>query len=123
MDKKPLRIIVLKKNYLLQLKEWFYQQHQKTSKRLNHYINHIKAPTPKRKGWYSYRKTERNDFYISEMQTCKTSRNIKTQFEGRTIYPDPQESKTNKATSPLKTEIPRITGQEKFYGMPNKLVN
>ena len=123
MDKKPLRIIVLKKNYLLQLKEWFYQQHQKTSKRLNHYINHIKAPTRKKKEWFSYQKTEKNDFYISEMRTCKTSRNIKIQIEGKTIYPDRQELKTNKATSPLKTEIPQIIGVEKYCGMPNKLVN
>jgi len=123
MEKKPLRILVLKKNYLYKLKEWFYQQHQKTLSRLNHYTNRIKAPMRKRKEWFSSPKMEKNDFYISEMRTCKTSRNIKMLIEGKTIYPDPQELKINKATSPLKTEIPRITGQEKFYGMPNKLVN
>jgi len=119
MDKKPLRIIVLKKNYLLKLKEWFYQQHQKTSKRLNHYINHIKAPTPKRKGKYTLCATEKRNSFILETPICKTSRNIKTQIEGRIIYPDPQESKINRATSPLKTKTQQIIGVEKSYGINN----
>jgi len=110
MDKKPLRIIVLKKNYLLQLKEWFYQQHQKTSKRLNHYINHIKAPTPKRKEWSMSKRMEQKNSFILETPRCKTSLNTKIQIEGKTIYPDPQESKTNKATSPLIIKTPQIIG-------------
>ena len=113
MDKKPLRIIVLKKNYLLKLKEWFYQQHQKTSKRLNHYINHIKAPTPKRKEWSTLKKTEQKNSFILGTPLCRTSRNIKTQIEGKTIYPDPQGLRTNKATSPLKIKTPPIIGVEK----------
>ena len=51
MDKKPLRILVLKKNYLLNMKEWFYRQHQKTSKQLKRCINHIKAPPKEKKVW------------------------------------------------------------------------
>ena len=113
MNTKQLRIYVLKKNYLLQLKEWFYLQHQKTSKQINRYINRIKAPTPKRKEWFSRSRTERNDFYISEMQTCKTSHNIKMQIEGKTIYPDPLELRTSKANSPLRIRTPQIIGVEK----------
>lgn len=110
MDKKPLRIIVLKKNYLLRLKQWFYQQHQKTSKRLNHYINHIKAPTPKRKEWSMSKRMEQKNSFILETPRCKTSLNTKIQIEGKTIYPDPQESKTNKVTSPLIIKTPQIIG-------------
>jgi len=113
MNTKQLRIYVLKKNYLLQLKEWFYLQHQKTSKQINRYINRIKAPTPKRKEWFSYPKTEKKNSFILEMQTCKTSHNIKTKIEGKTIYPDPLELRTSKATSPLRIRTPQIIGVEK----------
>ena len=119
MNTKQLRIYVLKKNYLLQLKEWFYLQHQKTSKQINRYINRIKAPTPKRKEWFSRSRTGRNDFYISEMPICKTSPNIKTKIEGKTIYPAPLELRTNKATSPLRINPQPIIGQEKYYGINN----
>jgi len=113
MNKKQLRIIVLKKNYLLRLKQWYYQQHQKTSKRINHYINLTKAPTPKRKEWCMSTKMEKKNSFISEMPLCRTSPSIKIQIEGKTIYPDPQGLRTNRATSPLKIKTPQIIGVEK----------